>query len=260
MLDLRLSVSKLKTFSDCKKKYEFCYILKLPRKEQIFHTFGKLAHKILEDFHNEYINGSQEPFNIVMTKCYKHGIEEFGPTLTKELKKECWDIINSYLKLIYDQKKNNTLPNVLTCEKSFDFPIIENVILNGMIDKIQIDPDNIIHIIDYKTTKNKSFLEKDSFQLLSYAYVMFHENENIDKIRTSYVLLRHNFELITFEFNKEEILSVKNKYEQYARNIINEKIFSATTSKLCAYCDYLDNCSEGLKTITQNNIFGKTNW
>ena len=70
--DLRLSVSKTKTFLDCKAKYKFCYIEKLPRKDWDFHTFGKFCHKVLEDFHNAYVkNNSTEPFNIEMGKAFK---------------------------------------------------------------------------------------------------------------------------------------------------------------------------------------------
>ena len=47
---LNLSVSKLKTFEDCKTKFKFSYIDKLPKKEWEFHSFGKFLHAVLEYF------------------------------------------------------------------------------------------------------------------------------------------------------------------------------------------------------------------
>ena len=48
--DLRISVSKAKTFDGCKKKFDFCYVQKLPRKDWDFHIFGKFCHSVLETF------------------------------------------------------------------------------------------------------------------------------------------------------------------------------------------------------------------
>lgn len=73
----RLSVSKTKTFLSCKKQYHFNYILKLPTKEFTFHTLGKLVHRVLELFHNTYLNGSQLPYNEVMTISWKTALSEF---------------------------------------------------------------------------------------------------------------------------------------------------------------------------------------
>ncbi len=165
--ELRLSVSKTKTYIQCKKQYDYTYNIKLPRKEFSFHTLGKFCHKVLEDYHLEYINGSTEPHNKVMTKAWKSAWLEFKEKMTPDMKKECWDMVNQYLKIV------STSPNanVLSCEKSFAMDIGEQVVLNGFIDRIQLDPDNVLHVADYKTTKNEKYLKNDWFQLLTYCYV-----------------------------------------------------------------------------------------
>jgi RecB family exonuclease len=254
---LRLSVSKTKTFLDCQKKYYFAYVLKLPRKEFSFHTFGKFCHKVLEDFHLTYINGSQEPYNEVMTRVFKCAIQEYKNNMTKEMRKECWDIINQYLKIVYSC---NIVKNVIACEKNFELNIENKIILNGMIDRIQLDDDNTLHVCDYKTTKNKSYIKDDFFQLLTYAYVLMCEDPTITKVRASYILLRHNFEFITKEFNKDEILSVKDKYIKYADTILSEIEFKPNPTVLCNYCDFLENCDAGKAKTNKLDVFGEINW
>jgi ATP-dependent helicase/DNAse subunit B len=59
-LDLSLSVSKAKTFDDCKAKYKFCYIQKLPRIDRDFHIFGKFLHSTLESFHKTIIQNPEQ--------------------------------------------------------------------------------------------------------------------------------------------------------------------------------------------------------
>ena len=255
-----MSVSKTKTFIDCKKKFQYAYIEKLPRKEWEHHTFGKFCHKVLEDFHLAYINGSSEPFNKEMSKAYKNAIIEYKDGMTPEMKKDCWAIIDQYLRLITNDKKNNSLPNVLACEKSFNFPISEKVSLNGMIDRVQLDADNVLHVCDYKTVKNKKYIKNDFFQLLTYAYVMLIEDQSITKIRASYILLRHDFEYITTEFSVPEILTIKDKYLEYARQMIEEKEFPPNPTPLCGYCDYLSSCPSGKSKVFDQRIFGEVAW
>lgn len=259
--ELRLSVSKTKTFIDCKRKFEFTYIQKLPRKEWDFHIFGKFCHKVLEDFHNAYVKyDSTQPYNIEMGRAFKAAMLEFKQSMTPVMKKDCWDIIDKYLRLISSDKKNNLSANVIAVEKNFSFAIDKNIILNGMIDRIQLDADNVIHVADYKTTKNKKYLKNDWFQLLTYAYVILSEDPAIKKVRASYILLRHDFEYITTEFLAEDILKVKDKYLDYANQIRSEKEYAPNPTALCNYCDHLNLCPEGKTKSFGQNVYGEVTY
>lgn len=257
---LKLSVSKTKTFLDCKKKYKFSYIQKLPKKERDYHIFGKFCHKVLEDFHIFYINGSTDLLHVAMSKAYKNALAEYKDKMTADMKSECKSIIDKYLQIVVEDKKNNKSPNVIACEKEFNFPINENVILNGMIDRVQIDADNVIHVCDYKTTKNKKFLKNDFFQLLTYAYVMIKDDPTIQKVRGSYILLRHDFEYITIEFGLPEILVIKEKYINYANQIMSETEFPPNPTILCNYCDFLDVCDSAGSIVKKSEKFGEVSW
>lgn len=258
--DLRLSVSKTKTFLDCKAKYKFCYIEKLPRKDWDFHIFGKFCHSVLEFFHKQYIEGCLLPYNITMNDAFKHALAEFGDKMTPEMKKECWEIVDKYLRLVTKDKKSGLPLNVISVEKRFDFAIADNLVLNGAIDRIQMDADNVIHVADYKTTKNKKYLKNDWFQLLTYAYVLHHEDPTITKVRGSYVLLRHDFEYITTEFSLADILSVKDKFEAYAAQMRSETAFEPNPTNLCNYCDYLQQCPAGKSKAFDKQVYGEVNW
>lgn len=257
---LKLSVSKVKCFGQCKKQYHFNYILKFPKKDRDYHIFGKFCHKVLEDFHNAYINFSEKPFNVEMGIAYKTALSEYGDKMTPEMKKDCWDIINKYLQIVSQEKKNNLPANVIACEKSFNFEIEKNIILNGMIDRVQLDADNVPHVCDYKTVKNKKYLKEDFFQLLTYAYVLLQEDPTLTKIRASYILLRYDFEYITTEFDVPEILKIKDQYIKYAKSMLIESEFAANPSALCGYCDYLEHCEKGKEKANPSKVFGEIKW
>ncbi len=258
---LRLSVSKTKTFLDCRAKFKYAYIEKLPKKDWEHHTLGKFCHKVLEDFHIAYLEGSQEPYNIVMQKAFKAANTEYKAAMTPEMKKECWGMIDKYLRIVTHDKKNNLSANVIACEKNFELLVDDKILLNGMIDRIQIDDDNVLHVADYKTTKDKKYLKDDWFQLLTYCFIMIHENPDLTKVRASYILLRHDFEYITKEFSVPEIMSVQDKYIEYADQILSEQKYEPNPSGLCRFCDYLNLCPEGkAKASYGSKIYGEISY
>lgn len=257
----KLSVSKAKTFESCKTKYNFQYNLKSPQKSFAFLSLGKTLHKVLEDFHQYYLDGGTEPYNKVIGRCFKSACTEYKAELSHEMKKECYDMVNDYLKLIsLNQTGYNQIKNVLSCEKPFALELDNNlnhtILLNGAIDRVQKDDDGILHVCDYKSTKNKKYLENDFFQLQTYAYVLHRMMPEVTKVRTSYILFRHQFEFITKDFELDEIMEVPVKMVKYVDSILKETEFPPTKSFLCEYCSYYDICPHVEKKI----LFGSTDW
>src|SRR5271163_2807954 len=95
--NLRLSLSKSKTYIECQKKYKFAYILKLPRKDHDYFVFGQFVHKILELFYEQRIAGNTDPNSDLMGRSFKSALAEFGHRLSKEHKDEGYTIADQYL-------------------------------------------------------------------------------------------------------------------------------------------------------------------
>lgn len=257
---LSLSVSKTKTFKDCKAKYRFCYIEKLPRKEWDFHVFGKFLHEILERYYRKLLEGATEAPNILLSIAWKESYLGWKTKLTPVQIQEAKDICNLFLK---DLAQSKNPPTVLHVEKPFNIDIDGKILLNGFIDRVQKDADGILHVSDYKTTKNKRYLKNDYFQLQTYAFVMCLEDPSLTKVRTSYILLRHGFESIVKEFEREEIMQSEQVFLDYATQINSEKLFRPNPTRLCNYCDYIDNCDAGQKMMGKDYVskkFGDDTW
>lgn len=257
-LPLSLSVSKYKTFKDCKAKYRFCYVEKLPRKEWDFHVFGKYLHEILENFYRKVLEGNTETPNMILSASWKEAFTNWKPKLSKEQILEAKEICNLFLKKLSEEIAP---PTILGVEKDFYIDIDGKVLLNGFIDRVQLDRDGVLHVSDYKTTKNKKYLKNDYFQLLTYAFVMCLEDESIQKVRTSYILLRHGFESFVKEFTREEVMSIESTFLEAADKIHSERLFRPSPSNLCKFCDYLDHCDAGQRVTGHVvNKFGEDSW
>lgn len=255
---LKLSVSKSNTFLQCKAKYKFSYILKLPKKEYNYHLFGRFVHRVLELFHLAYINKSHEPFEYEMEVAFNEAVKEVKSKLTLEQKQEGFKICAQYLEKIRKQKEE--IDRIISVEKTFNLKINDGLTLTGMIDRVQKDADGVYHIIDYKTSKSAYYLKDDLLQLLTYAYVIYKEYPEIQKVRVSYIMLRLGCEYITKEFNLKEIMSIKDTYEKYATQIHNETEFTPKPQKLCSYCDFLDVCDRGKEFVKTLYKTGETKY
>ena len=251
------SYSKISSYKSCPKAYKFIYIDKLPRLDKPYFVFGSFAHSILEKFHKEFIDGSKDPIEIVMKKSFISALKEFKLKLTKEQIDEVFAIMQTYLDKLSQQDK---FPNVLSVEKKIWIELDNEIIFNGFIDRIQMDRDNVLHITDYKTTKNEKYLT-DRTQLLLYAYIMYLENKDLDKIRTSYMMLKHGMKLLEKDHNIDELIIAKNKLLEQCIIAKNDKLYRAKPSNFsCNFCDFLDRCDEGKALIYKKAKFGQIDW
>ncbi len=254
----KISVSKAKTFESCKKKFHFNYTLKLKPKDFLFFDYGKMLHMVLEDFHLALMADPSMSQSAVMGKCFKEAQKKYGAKLSEDDMKEAYRTIDEYLQILAAEE---TPAEIIGVEKNFKLDIDDVVTVIGMIDRCQKDPDGMLHVLDYKTSKNMKYYEDDFFQMQVYSYVMMMEDPSIQNIRCSYMFLRHGFTCITKEFNRQEIMGMKQTFIDYANNMQTEKEFPASASYLCNWCGFLDYCPEGKKAVLPKPIkSGETSW
>jgi len=256
-----LSVSKIKIFKDCPAKYKYLYVDRLPRKSFDFQILGQLAHSCLEYFYSLIKDGDVRPNNKIMTDAFKLAAKIY-PQADTDQKKEVWVMMNNYLNKIAKDANDNTLPRVTDIEGNFYIDIDGKVLLNGFIDRVQIDADGMLHVVDYKTTKSKSYLKDDTLQLQTYAYVKCLQFPELARIRTSYMLLKHDFESIVKEYSRKQIMKIENRFLQYAKDIKAEKLWRPSIGNLCKFCDFLEICDEGKESFYKkiNVKYGESDW
>lgn len=257
----KLSVSKAQTFDSCRKKFKFNYVLRMKPKDFTFFGFGKALHEMLENFHKALLVDplmTQEDQSRAMTRFFKTAWREHGSMLTAEDEQEAKNIIGSYLVLLSEETSK---PTIIGIERNFSLEVEGVATLIGMIDRIQLDPDGVLHVVDYKSSKSMKYYEDSFFQLQVYAYVMMKEDLELQKIRGSYMFLKHKFAMITKEFSRDEIMKIGPQIAEYAKEMQAEEDFKANPSFLCNWCGFLESCPEGKQAVLPKNVkTGQTNW
>lgn len=235
---LKLSASSTKTYSSCAKKYYYSYINKIyPRKEWAHLTLGSFTHSCLEQFHESWLKDKNLELSSLMGQAFSDQRNNFK--LTDEQLEDAKAMLQDYL----FQVERNGMPNVLSNEESFEI-VIENYLMRGFIDRIDVDKDGLFHIIDYKTSKTDKYM--DEFQLLVYGVALKRKHPTIEKIRGSYVLLRQSSRLLTYEFDVDDLLKCENKIVEFGKSIENEVEWATNPSPLCKWCDFYEPCQGSL--------------
>lgn len=235
----KLSVSSIKTYEDCPKKYWYGYVEKPPieKKAWVHLEFGSCLHLALEKFH-EFLMETPLPqteYSGLMKKCMEAAVKDFNQELLAPEVQNMQVIMQSYLNDI----KANGLPNVLWVEKPFDITI-GNFYLKGFMDRVDQVGPGAYKVVDYKTSKNPAYLDK--FQLQTYAMVLRDQLPDMEKISGSYVLLKHDCKTKDWEFTMKDLDDCKEKILKYGNLIFNEDTWQKKHSKLCDFCDYKELC------------------
>jgi CRISPR/Cas system-associated exonuclease Cas4 (RecB family) len=236
---IKLSASAVKTYDQCPKKYFFNYIERAPRKQWDHFDLGNLCHETLELFHLSYMKDgtSKRTLGETMSVSFAEARKKF-PKMTDSMLLEAKDMLRIYLQTV----KQNGMPNVKGVETSFSFNLTENILVRGFLDRLDIMKDGRFHIIDYKTTKPKSAKYLDEFQLLVYGLWLKREYPKIESFKGSYLLLRADSMLKSFDFNVADVERIEKDLISYASKIREENIWTAIPTPLCNWCDFKGIC------------------
>lgn len=235
---IKLSASSMKTFDQCPRKYYYNYIDKQPKKTWDHLDLGNLCHKALEIFHQGQVEGKLDKMmpSELMKKAFYEAKKDFN--VKYSVIQEAFDLVGKYLTAL----NNDRLPNVYKVEKDFNFHIADDVKIRGYLDRVDIE-GNDYHIIDYKTTKNEKYL--DPFQLTVYGLWLQKEFPDVEQFKGSYLLLRHNSKLKSYDINKEDLKKCKAKILKFAEQIKDCKqqdIWVPIPTPLCNWCDFKAIC------------------
>lgn len=237
-----LSATSFQTYNECPLKYKYRFIDKIPGKqEKPYFQLGKVIHKVLEVFHEEDYR-TLEDLITLLDRYWQEGGYQY-----EQEKEQNRQDAESMLKNYWEYIKINPVGKLYT-EYWFSFKT-DYATLSGKCDRIDLDENGNLSIVDYKTSKlakTERELKKD-IQLGIYALFMLlngldtAENENIKKIpdKLSMLFLRKDEPEVAVEFTHSDL----DNFEERLRDTcdgIRRGEFSASKGKYCEWCDYRD--------------------
>jgi len=245
---LTLSASRVKTYTQCPRKYYYNYIEKLPRLDWDHFDLGTLVHGALEFFH-ETLRTDKDLENVNINKIMKESfkkqrslMEKGGDKLPpisfkKHVLLDARDILKEYMEKVISKGIDST---ILQLEDEFEIDLNENYLIKGVVDRLDRDSDGIYHIKDYKTNKNAKYMEPS--QLRVYGLYLLNKYPEVKRFRGSYIMMRFGGMLISYDFTTEDVEKERQKLINYADLISEEERWVARPTNLCDWCDFKSVC------------------
>ncbi len=239
-----VSASKLRLYLQCAKRYYYAYYEGMFQEETKATRFGSYIHSVLEDYLKCLLKNRKEQdiealYEIANAR--KTEYQEITETGDHSFF-ESDIILNKFASKKIDPEL------IYTIEKFFKIPFFNDnkIAIEGRIDRIDItnntDSDNLLHIIDYKTGKNKLTEEELTQDLQMQFYVA-----------ASYLLYKKTYS--KFEFSHYYLLdntkvSVCPEHpDSYIQNLTthiekmkNDTSFEKVTGTHCRFCPALKTC------------------
>jgi len=252
------SFSKIDSWQQCPKKFEYNYIIK-PEMEYVPSPVlekGVLTHAILEF--------------ATINKLHKFEMnDEFKALKTKDAELIITQTLN-YIENSADYKWIKAIKGLKITEQEMFLgnklqPVenLEDALIRGFIDLLIYDEKtNSCFIFDWKTGgKSKENLlkwPKPKDQLELYA-IWANKLFGVKFIETAFVYVEQNH-MAKYTFNENEIPFLIKKFEDKIENIETDKTFSKNLTQLCAWCDFKELClgidaERDPRSISKEEIF-----
>ena len=245
------SHSRLASFEDCPKKYEFRYLLKIPREIESIEGFvGKRVHEVLERLYIAAGRGHVPTLSQVLHR--------YGALFDEHYDSERVRVVRTEMPL--DEYRGNgerSLTNYYRKNYPFDadetLGLEERLVFDldgegryrilGFVDRISRARDGAIEIHDYKTSRfvpNQKKLDEDR-QLALYQIGVAEKYGNDAPVRLVWHYVLRN-QVRTSTRTQEQLDDHRAKAVELIDRIRGETIFEPKTSALCSWCEYNDTC------------------
>ena len=219
----------------CPLKYALQKHWRLPEEPSAALQYGAAMHSTLKDFYDAALRGiertAEESVEIFLREFELAKIDE--PLQRKLYERQAAEQLRQFIGLRALEPK----PQVLSTEKKFRFGI-ENVMINGRVDRIDRLESGGVQVLDYKTGAPKNNMDADtSVQLGIYAMAARLEGHIVDKL--VFYNLEDNTTAETDRVNNED--KIRNKVLNVA-NGIRAGAFNPTPGFHCKNCGYNSLC------------------
>jgi len=261
------SPSSINTFKQCKRKYYYNYIEKLPTLPNIHQVRGNIAHTVLENFYDIDLGEYNEQnysvkFKGVIQTLLLHYWKQYndklvGLELSPDRERFYFEetllmLMNWTNQFVEDVKKLMQKKSVSLHEAFQELtPIRElqyksdNYSVRGFIDAIQHVEDEV-HIIDYKTNARFDMKESIRLQLAIYSLLYFEKHGKAPS-KVGIYFLRHKLKMMNVD---EQLLELARKeismIHTHTSSTESVEDYNRTVTGLCKWktgqCDFFEAC------------------
>ncbi len=252
--DQVFSHSRLSSFEDCPRKFQYRYVLKLPAESEGIEGFmGKRVHEVLERLYRFTEEGRIPALGRVLERFRLWWNEHYDPERVRivregldaehyqRLGERC---LTAYYRRNYPFDADETL--AVEERVAFSLDGTRRYRLQGFVDRVVRARDGALEIHDYKTSARlprQSQLDGDR-QLALYQMGLAQRYGEGRPVRLVWHYLAHD-RVCTSQRTPEQLEALRAETIALIDRIRAEQDFEPRPGPLCRWCEFADRCPEG---------------
>ena len=253
-MDPIFSHSRLSSFEDCPRKFQYRYVLKLPSETESIEGFmGKRVHEVLERLYRFTDEGRipalarvldrfriwwDEHFDAGRVRIVREGLDADH---YRRVGERC---LTAYYRRNYPFDANETL--AVEERVLFALDDARRYRLQGFVDRVVRARDGALEIHDYKTSARlprQAQLDADR-QLALYQLGLAERYGDGRPVRLVWHYLAHD-RVCTSQRTPEQLQALRAETMELIDRIRAERDFEPQPGPLCRWCEFADRCPQG---------------
>jgi DNA helicase-2/ATP-dependent DNA helicase PcrA len=231
---LSLSASDLGLYLTCPLKYKFARVFGIPQEPTINQRFGILIHNVLERFHKEGGDQSEEEGLRRLMGLFEEGWRRTGfGSSDDEL--QFRDRAREAMRLYWERERESEGEPVWL-ERKFDIRIGEHHV-RGRVDRVDRLPDGSHELIDYKTGERKSEADLESDLQLALYRVAAREAWDLEAKTGSYYYVL-DADKVAAPTKPDDAERVERTVLQVGEGVLGQDFEPRPSPTVCSWCDY----------------------
>ena len=167
---LRLSFTRVDTFERCPRLFRYQYVDGLPQAPAPQLSFGSSIHSVLEwlyDRKHPVLPDLDEVLQVLFDEWDSSGYAE----LPRDEQLRAYEHAREVITRFHARVASEGFRLPAATEAWFELPVGDDIIVVGAIDRLDVDDEGALHVIDYKTNRRARTRAqvRDSLQLAIYA-------------------------------------------------------------------------------------------
>ncbi|HKJ56050.1 MAG TPA: PD-(D/E)XK nuclease family protein [Nitriliruptoraceae bacterium] len=235
---VRLSFSRIDSLRQCSLKFRYRYLDRLPTRPATYLSFGTSVHSALELFHERTLFGRPD-LDDLHQFLYDNWDSSGYAQVPRERQVQDYNRARHTLGR-YFQRVVDTWQPAADTEKWFELPVGDTAMVVGSIDRIDVDADGQLHVVDYKTGKLRDRAKvRGSLQLAIYALAVQHLYGRLPAtVSLDYVVADIPVVVPVAEMD----LDAARAAILEAADQVLAADFTPNPTRLCDWCDYRAAC------------------
>jgi RecB family exonuclease len=244
----KLSSFRLRVFRECRRRYKYQYVERIPTRPNPYNTMGAHVHTALKEFFSLDAPEERTADRLVdlLLESWQHNRAGFSDLADEERWRQ-----RALSQMRTFAQMHDLTARPLLLEGYVEVPVTPRLVLLGRIDRVDEEEEGL-HVIDYKTGHRPQEVDADQLHLYT---IILERSLGRPVARASYLYLDDGsaWTVAPQPSHREETLAMTIVTSE---EMLAERDYPTNVGRHCSFCDYQAICPQREEIVGRRLLEG----